>query len=324
MKKVLTIAGSDCSGGAGIQADLKTMSAHGVFAMSVIVSVVAENTARVIAIEDISPKMIADQMDAVFEDIFPDAVKVGMLSSPVCMQTVAHKLRQYQPKHIVIDPVMYAKNGCPLMAPDAVGALIEFVLPLATVLTPNIPEAECIAQMEIHNVADMEQAAQKIYAMGCQNVLVKGGHAIGNALDVLFDGKTFHHFETERIDTKNTLLPLRPILHLDMRRMKRFSGQRTMSPREFVIRWLWARVVDRSITSTHSFRKRRCDEPDKSYKKTRPCRAVDCGGSRRRDVLDSAGGCKVLSGTAYGECHGCDFAGTDLCHRFCFYGISDS
>lgn len=204
MKKVLTIAGSDCSGGAGIQADLKTMSAHGVFAMSVIVSVVAENTARVISIEDISPKVIADQMDAVFEDIVPDAVKVGMLSTPACMQAVAQKLRQYQPPHVVIDPVMYAKNGAPLMNPDAVGALIEHVLPLATVLTPNIPEAECIAKMKIESVEDMEQAARKIHQMGCQNVLVKGGHAVGDALDVLFDGQSFSHFETARIDTKNT------------------------------------------------------------------------------------------------------------------------
>lgn len=204
MKKVLTIAGSDCSGGAGIQADLKTMSAHGVFAMSVIVSVVAENTARVISIEDISPKVIADQVDAVFEDIVPDAVKVGMLSTPACMQAVAQKLRQYQPPHVVIDPVMYAKNGAPLMNPDAVGALIEHVLPLATVLTPNIPEAECIAKMKIESVEDMEQAARKIHQMGCQNVLVKGGHAVGDALDVLFDGQSFSHFETARIDTKNT------------------------------------------------------------------------------------------------------------------------
>lgn len=204
MKKVLTIAGSDCSGGAGVQADLKTMSAHGVFAMSVIVSVVAENTARVISIEDVSPKMIEDQIDAVFEDIVPDAVKVGMLSTPACMRAVAGKLRQYQPAHVVIDPVMYAKNGCPLMNPDAVGALIEHVLPLATVLTPNIPEAECIARMKIESVSDMEEAARRIHAMGCRNVLVKGGHAIGNALDVLFDGVQMHHFESERIDTKNT------------------------------------------------------------------------------------------------------------------------
>ena len=204
MKTVLSIAGTDPTGGAGIQADLKTMSAHGVFAMSVIVSVVAENTARVISIEDISPKVIADQMDAVFEDIVPDAVKVGMLSTPACMQAVAQKLRQYQPPHVVIDPVMYAKNGAPLMNPDAVGALIEHVLPLATVLTPNIPEAECIAKMKIESVEDMEQAARKIHQMGCQNVLVKGGHAVGDALDVLFDGQSFSHFETACIDTKNT------------------------------------------------------------------------------------------------------------------------
>lgn len=204
IKKVLTIAGSDCSGGAGIQADLKTMSAHGVFGMSVIVSVVAENTARVIDIQDVSPEMIEKQIDAVFEDIVPDAVKIGMLSTPACMQAVAGKLRQYQPQHVVIDPVMYAKNGCPLMNPDAVGALIEHVLPLADVLTPNIPEAECIADMKIETPSDMEEAARKIHAMGCKGVLVKGGHAIGDALDILYDGTQFYRFETKRINTKNT------------------------------------------------------------------------------------------------------------------------
>ncbi len=204
MKKVLTIAGSDCSGGAGIQADIKTFSAHGVFGMSVIVSVVAENTSRVIDIQDITPGMIEKQIDAVFEDIEVDAVKVGMLSTPECMRAVAGKLRQYKPKHVVIDPVMYAKNGCPLMAPSAVDALIETILPLADVLTPNIPEAERIAGMEIQSVTDMEEAARKIHDMGCRTVVVKGGHAIGNALDVLFDGKQIHHFETERISIKNT------------------------------------------------------------------------------------------------------------------------
>lgn len=204
MKKVLTIAGSDCSGGAGIQADLKTFSAHGVYGMSVIVSVVAENTSRVIDIQDITPEMIEKQIDAVFEDIGVDAVKVGMLSTPECMRAVAGKLRQYKPEHVVIDPVMYAKNGCPLMDPSAVDALIESILPLADVLTPNIPEAERITGMEIRSVTDMETAAQKIHDMGCRTVVVKGGHAIGNALDVLFDGKQMHHFETQRIDTKNT------------------------------------------------------------------------------------------------------------------------
>ena len=158
MKTVLTIAGSDCSGGAGVQADLKTMAAHGVFGMSVIVSVVAENTARVIDIQDISPRMIEEQIDAVFEDIVPDAVKIGMLSSPECMKAVAGKLAQYKPQHIVIDPVMFAKNGDPLMDPASVGTLIETVLPFAEVLTPNVPEAQYLADMEIRTPEDMEEA----------------------------------------------------------------------------------------------------------------------------------------------------------------------
>ena len=204
MKTALTIAGSDCSGGAGVQADLKTFSAHGVFGMSVIVSVVAENTSRVIDIQDISPDMIGKQMDAVFEDIDVDAVKIGMLSTPDCMRAVAEKIKQYQPPHVVIDPVMYAKNGCPLMDPTAVDTLISAVIPLADVLTPNIPEAEKIADMTITSVADMEAAARKICAMGCKAIVVKGGHADGDALDVLFDGNSIYHFETARIETKNT------------------------------------------------------------------------------------------------------------------------
>lgn len=204
MKKVLTIAGSDCSGGAGIQADLKTFSAHGVFGMSVIVSVVAENTSRVIDIEDVSPDMIKKQIDAVFEDIGVDAVKIGMLSTPECMEAVAEKLNEYKPENIVIDPVMYAKNGCPLMDPNSIGTLIEKIIPLADVLTPNIPEAEKIANVKIETVDDMKNAAKIIYKMGCKNVLVKGGHYMGDAVDVLYDGTDFHCFETVRIDTKNT------------------------------------------------------------------------------------------------------------------------
>lgn len=204
MKKVLSIAGSDCSGGAGIQADLKTFSAHGVFGMSVIVSVVAENTSRVIDIQNVTPDMIEKQIDAVFEDIEVDAVKIGMLSTPECMKAVAAKVKQYQPENVVIDPVMYAKNGCPLMEPTAVSTLIETIIPLADVLTPNIPEAEKIADMQISTVSDMETAAKKIHSMGCKSVVVKGGHHIGNAVDVLFDGRNFYHFETARIDTINT------------------------------------------------------------------------------------------------------------------------
>ena len=204
MKKVLTIAGSDCSGGAGIQADLKTMAAHGVFGMSVIVSVVAENTARVIDIQDISPKMIEEQIDAVFEDIVPDAVKIGMLSSPACMRAVADKLRQYQPSHIVLDPVMFAKNGDALMAPESVGALVETVVPLAEVLTPNIPEAQYLADMQITTPADMEEAARRIHAKSGGSVLVKGGKNMAGAVDVLFDGVSFRRFELGQINTTST------------------------------------------------------------------------------------------------------------------------
>lgn len=204
IKKVLSIAGSDCSGGAGIQADLKTFSAHGVFGMSVIVSVVAENTSRVIDIQNITPDIISKQIDAVFEDIEVDAVKIGMLSTPECMKVVAEKILQYKPSNVVIDPVMYAKNGCSLMEETAVDVLIETIIPLADVLTPNIPEAEKIAAMQISSVSDMESAARKIHSMGCKAVVVKGGHATGNALDILFDGKEFYHFDNIRIDTKNT------------------------------------------------------------------------------------------------------------------------
>jgi len=204
MKKVLSIAGSDCSGGAGIQADLKTFSAHGTFGMSVIVSVVAENTSQVIDIQDMTPDMIEKQIDAIFEDIEVDAVKIGMLSTPACMKAVAKKLQQYNPPNIVIDPVMYAKNGCPLMEETAVDTLIQFIIPLADVLTPNIPEAEKISGLSISSVKDMETAAMKIYEMGCKSVIIKGGHKEGSALDVLYNGNEFTYFETERIDTKNT------------------------------------------------------------------------------------------------------------------------
>lgn len=204
MKTALTIAGSDCSGGAGIQADLKTFSAHGVFGMSVIAAVVAENTRRVIDIQTIRPDIIAKQIDAVFEDIGADAVKVGMLSSPDAMAATAERLHYYRPANIVIDPVMYAKNGCPLMNPDAIGALLETIVPLADVLTPNIPEAEQIAGTTIQSLSDMEQTARKIYALGAKSVVIKGGHAQQNATDVLFDGEHVYHFDAARIDTKNT------------------------------------------------------------------------------------------------------------------------
>ncbi|MEG0020307.1 MAG: bifunctional hydroxymethylpyrimidine kinase/phosphomethylpyrimidine kinase, partial [Oscillospiraceae bacterium] len=204
MKTALSIAGSDCSGGAGIQADIKTMSALGVYAMSVVVSVVAENTSRVISIEDVSPKVIGEQIDAVFEDMPVDSVKVGMLSTPECMVAVAEKLKEYAPKYIVIDPVMYAKNGCPLMQEQSISTLIKEIIPLATVLTPNIPEAEKIADMKIKTTEDMRVAAKKIVELGAKAVLVKGGHYVGDAQDILYDGTDYYCFSGRRIDTKNT------------------------------------------------------------------------------------------------------------------------
>ncbi|MCM1136874.1 MAG: bifunctional hydroxymethylpyrimidine kinase/phosphomethylpyrimidine kinase [Clostridium sp.] len=204
MKKALSIAGSDCSGGAGIQADLKTFAAHGIFGMSAITAVVAENTSRVIDIQNVTPDMVEKQIDAVFEDIGADAVKIGMLPTPEIMEAVAGKIRKYKAYPVVVDPVMYAKGGCPLMRSAAIEALIDIVLPIADVLTPNIPEAEKIACMDIRQVEDMEKAARKIYEMGCRAVVVKGGHARGSALDVLFDGKEIFYFNADRINTKNT------------------------------------------------------------------------------------------------------------------------
>ena len=200
----MTIAGSDCSGGAGIQADLKTFAAHGAYGMSVIVSVVAENTSRVLSIQDIMPKIIADQIDAVFEDIEVDGVKIGMLSGVEQMKIVAEKLRYYRPHGMVLDPVMVAKGGCALMHPDALETLKKELLPLAFVLTPNIPEAEAITGMKIQTVEDRKAAAVCMEHMGSKNVLIKGGHLQGDAEDILFDGKVFYSFKTERIQTKNT------------------------------------------------------------------------------------------------------------------------
>lgn len=204
MRKVLSIAGSDCSGGAGVQADLKTFAAHGVYGMSVIVSVVAENTARVIDSYDVPPEAIRQQMNAVFEDIPPDAVKIGMLPTPACMEAVAEELKKHRPEHVVVDPVMVAKNGCPLMKPDAAGTFARLILPFADVLTPNLPEAKTLTGVSVRSVPDMQRAAEKLCSMGAKSVVVKGGHFSGDALDVLYDGEKFYRFTARRVPTKNT------------------------------------------------------------------------------------------------------------------------
>lgn len=204
MKTALTIAGSDCSGGAGIQADIKTMSALGVYAMSVIVSVVAENTLGVTAYENVSPELIGMQIDAVFGDITVDAVKVGMLNDIRCMEVVADRLSVYNPEHTVIDPVMYAKDGTPLMKEVCADFYIEKIIPRATLLTPNIPEAERITGITVRSEDDMKRAAKAVVGLGARASLIKGGHFEGEPCDILYDGREFRVFRGKRIHTANT------------------------------------------------------------------------------------------------------------------------
>lgn len=204
MKNLLTIAGSDCSGGAGIQADLKTFSAHGTYGMSVITAVTAQNTQGVLAVQDITAGIIAQQLEAIFDDIEVDAVKIGMVSVEETIDVIAAKLQQYQVKNIVVDPVMVSKSGYRLLQPEAQARLVSELLPLATVVTPNIPEAEVITGQTIISFEDMQQAAQTIYAMGPKNVLIKGGHRQSDATDILFDGEDFYYLPSVRIPTTNT------------------------------------------------------------------------------------------------------------------------
>ena len=204
MRTALTIAGSDSSGGAGIQADIKTMTANGVFATSAITALTAQNTTGVTDILEATPSFLAAELDAVFTDIFPDAVKIGMVSSAELITVIADKLRQYGARHIVVDPVMVATSGSKLLRDDAIGALTERLLPLAEVLTPNIPEAEILAGMEIRNPADMETAAQSISEKyGCA-VLCKGGHDLNDANDLLWKDGQARWFKGRRIDNPNT------------------------------------------------------------------------------------------------------------------------
>lgn len=204
MKKALTIAGSDSGGGAGIQADLKTFAAHGVFGMSVITAITAQNTLSVTAVQDILPEVIAAQIAAIFDDMGADAVKIGMVSQPETIRAIADGLGKYPLPPVVVDPVMISKSGYHLLQPEAEQVLVTELLPLATVATPNIPEAEAILLRKIETLQDMEQAAREIHAMGPKAVLLKGGHRSGDATDILFDGKQCIHLEAVRIPTKNT------------------------------------------------------------------------------------------------------------------------
>ncbi len=203
--RALTIAGSDSSGGAGIQADLKTFQVLNVYGMSVITSITAQNTLGVKAIHDIPEDIVALQIDAVLEDINVDAAKTGMLSNANIINTVAEKVEQYKIEKIVIDPVMVAKSGARLLREDAVKELINKIIPLAFLVTPNISEAEIISGIKINFFESIKEACKIIQSLGAKNVLIKGGHLGGEkSIDVLFNGVEFYTFEVDRTNTKNT------------------------------------------------------------------------------------------------------------------------
>lgn len=204
MKTALTIAGSDSSGGAGIQADIKTMSANGVFAMSAITALTAQNTTGVTGIMDVTPEFLEQQLDAVFTDIYPDAVKIGMVSQKELIETIVKKLKQYDAKNIVVDPVMVATSGAKLISDEAIETLKEKLIPIADLITPNIPEAEVLGEIEIKTAEDMEKAAKDIGQRFNCAVLLKGGHNSNDANDLLYaDGKSYW-FKGRRIDNPNT------------------------------------------------------------------------------------------------------------------------
>ena len=204
MKTALTIAGSDCSGGAGIQADLKTMTMNGVYAMSAITALTAQNTTGVRAIQEATPDFLRHQIDAIFEDIRPDAVKIGMVASKELICVIADMLRYHNAKNVVVDPVMVATSGSSLMKNDAVQTLIEKLLPIATLVTPNIPEAQVLSGKTIESKEDMLSAANFIGdTYGCA-VLLKGGHSINDANDLLYANGEFIWFEGKRINNHNT------------------------------------------------------------------------------------------------------------------------
>ena len=204
MKCVLTIAGSDCSGGAGIQADLKTMLANGVYGMSAVTALTAQNTTGVYGIMEASPEFLESQLDCVFEDIFPDAVKIGMVSSVPLIQVIGDSLIKWKASNIVVDPVMVSTSGSRLLREDAQAALMERLLPLASVITPNIPEAEVLTGRSITGEAQMEEAARRLGEMYPGAVLIKGGHQVSDANDLLYDRGRLVWLRGERIDNPNT------------------------------------------------------------------------------------------------------------------------
>jgi len=205
MRVALTIAGSDSSGGAGIQADLKTFQAHGVFGMSAVTAVTVQNTQKVYDIQEMHPKIVHDQITCLFDDIEIHAVKIGMVSSIELIQAIAKALKTVKPPAIVLDPVMISKSGYRLLNQDAQDALIQHLFPLAEVITPNIYEAQALIDKKINNIDDMKSAALDILKLGAKNVVVKGGHLEeDHATDILYDGQEFKRLQSRWVETKNT------------------------------------------------------------------------------------------------------------------------
>jgi hydroxymethylpyrimidine/phosphomethylpyrimidine kinase len=200
----MTIAGSDSGGGAGVQADLKTFAALGVYGASAITAITAQNTQRVTQVLELPAELVAAQIDAVIGDIGADAVKTGMLASSAIIEVVAAKVREHGLDALVVDPVMVAKSGDSLLQEEAVAALREKLLPLALVLTPNVPEAEVLVGSRLQSWGDIRAAAAEIAGMGARNIVMKGGHREGPAVDLLYDGREFHEFTAQRVETDNT------------------------------------------------------------------------------------------------------------------------
>lgn len=204
MKTALTIAGSDSCGGAGIQADIKTMTVNGVYAMSAVTALTAQNTTGVKDIMEVSSSFLKEQLECIFTDIYPDSVKIGMIASKELIKTVKDTLVKYKAKNIVLDPVMVATSGAKLISDDAIDTLKKELLPIAAVVTPNIPEAEVLSGMKISSKDDMEAAAVRISEENHCAVLLKGGHNLNDANDLLVDGKNITWFQGKRIDNPNT------------------------------------------------------------------------------------------------------------------------
>lgn len=204
MNKILSIAGSDCSGGAGIQADIKTITAHKMYAMSVITALTAQNTTGVYDVFEATPEFVAEQMDAVFTDIYPDAVKIGMVSNKANIEMIADKLKEYDAKNIVLDPVMISTSGSKLLKDDAIDILITKLMPMATIITPNISEAECLCGFAIDTKEEMQKAVTTIARSFKGSILLKGGHLKDCSDDLLYTDGKFFWFEQIKINNPNT------------------------------------------------------------------------------------------------------------------------